>query len=77
MKPLITILSLAALLNQSVKAHDSIPYRSRIYQAVMITTKNVKTTGYLSNLADSAPSLVAYPVPFQLQGFAGSAPLEV
>ena len=73
MKPLITILSLAALLSQSVKAQDSVSHKSRTYRAVMVTTKNVKTAGYLSKLTDSAACLVAYPVPFQLQGLAESA----
>ena len=66
MKPLITILSLAALLSQSIKAQDSVSHKSRTYRAVMITTKNVKTAGYLSRLTDSAACLAAYRVPFQL-----------
>jgi hypothetical protein len=68
MKPLITILSLAALLSQSVKAQDSVTNKSRTYQAVVVTMKNVRAGGYLSNLADSAACLATYPVHLQLRG---------
>ena len=68
MKPLITILSLAALLSQSVKAQDSVSNRSRTYRAVVVTMENASAGGYLSNLADSAACLATDPVPLQLRG---------
>ena len=67
MKPLITIVSLAVLLSQSVKAQDSVSNRSRTYLAVVVTKENVKTGGYLSNLADSAACLATYPAHLRLR----------
>jgi hypothetical protein len=73
MKPLITIVSLAALLSQSVKAQDSASNRSRTYRAVVVTMKNVRTGGYLSNLADSAACLATYPVQLKLRSLEDGA----